>query len=238
MTKSVRVEPEAYRGAIICDFDATITTDDVCDALMKAFSDDRWRNIGKRYLKGELSHQELNEKFVSFLDATPGQIDKFISLNISVRPGFNSFVEYCYANDYALFIVSSGWDYYIKKILAKFEKIQLLSVDNLSKIRGRRLFIICNKIRYLEDTRGWKIKSPSFPISFQSVPDKKFILISLKGLKYSPIVVIGDSMNDLKVALTADKVFARGELADLCERNGIHYKRFETFYDVIKGLNT
>ncbi len=237
MTKSARVESRSYRGAIICDFDATITTEDVCDALMENFSDSRWRNIGERYLKGELSHQDLNEKFISFLDATPDQIDKFVSQNISVRSGFHSFVEYCYAHDYALFIVSSGWDYYITKILSEFESVQLLSVDDLSKIKEHRLFIICNKIRYQENDHKWEIESPSFPTSPKSAPGKKFILTRLKELKYSPIVVIGDSRNDMEVALVADEIFARDSLADLCEHNGIRCKRFETFNDVIKGLD-
>ncbi len=238
MAKIAQLKTKSYKGAIICDFDATVTIEDVCDILMGAFSDGRWRNIGERYLKGELSHQDLNEKFISFLDVTPDQIDEFIIQNISVRPGFNNFVEYCYAHDYALLIVSSGWDYYITKILSEFNSIQLLSVNDLSKIKKHKLFIICNKIRYQENDHKWKIEPPSFPTSPKSAPDKKFILTSLKRLKYNPIVVIGDSMNDMEAALVADKVFARSELVDLCERNSIYYKRFETFYDVIQGLNS
>jgi len=238
MTKSTQVEPQSYKGAIICDFDATVTIEDVCDVLMKTFSDGRWRDIGEKYLKGELSHQELNKKFISFLDATPNQIDKFIGQNVSLRPGFNNFVEYCDMRGYALFIISNGWDYYIKKILYQFESMELFSTDDLLNIKRYQLFIICNKIRYHEDNHKWEIELPSFPTSHKSAPDKKFILTSLKELQYNPVVFIGDGVNDMEAAFVADEIFARGSLTDLCEHNGIRYKRFETFDDIIKGLAT
>lgn len=238
MTKITQARPTIHNDAIICDFDATVTTEDVCDLLMAEFGGERWRDVGEKYLRGELSHQELNKKFISFLEATPDQINKFISQNVSLRPGFNGFVEYCYTHDYALFIVSSGWNYYIKKILSQFESVELFSVEDLLRINKYQLFIICNKIQYQKSNNKWKIESPSFPNSLKSAPDKKFILTVLKNLHYNPVVVIGDSINDIEAASIADKVFARDSLADLCKHDDIRYKQFETFNDIIKGLDT
>ena len=51
-----------------------------------------------------------------------------------------------------------------------------------------------------------------------------------------PTVLVGDGTSDRKAALLADVVFAKGALADWCERNGVEHRRFETLADVQAAL--
>lgn len=46
------------------------------------------------------------------------------------------------------------------------------------------------------------------------------------------MLVIGDGQSDMCVASTADFVFAKGRLAEYCERNAIPYARFDSFAEL------
>ena len=46
------------------------------------------------------------------------------------------------------------------------------------------------------------------------------------------ILVIGDGQSDMCVAGTADFVFAKGRLAEHCERNNLPYARFDSFAEL------
>jgi len=49
------------------------------------------------------------------------------------------------------------------------------------------------------------------------------------GLK---VVYIGDGRSDREAAAEADLVFAKNELADYCQENGIKALRFDSFLDI------
>ncbi len=49
-------------------------------------------------------------------------------------------------------------------------------------------------------------------------------------------MLVGDGTSDRKAAMLADVVFAKGALADWCERNGVEHRRFDTLADVQAAL--
>jgi 2-hydroxy-3-keto-5-methylthiopentenyl-1-phosphate phosphatase len=53
------------------------------------------------------------------------------------------------------------------------------------------------------------------------------------------VVHIGNGrVSDLCGALAADVAFAKGSLADVLERRGARFARFETLHDVVAALET
>jgi len=113
--------------AIFCDFDETIATINVTDAVLEKYADPLWLEIQEDWLAGKLSAREVLEKQMPLLTVRQRDLDEFID-TIEIDPFFGEFARFCAGENSPLYILSDGFDYWIGKTLAR----ALSSMDGVS----------------------------------------------------------------------------------------------------------
>jgi 2-hydroxy-3-keto-5-methylthiopentenyl-1-phosphate phosphatase len=213
--------------AIFSDFDGTVTTTDVTDAVLAAFADPKWWEIQQDWIAGKLGAREVLEKQMPLIAASAAEIDRLID-SVEVDPRFADFALACAENGDALYILSDGFDYWIEKILGRalapyrglMERIGLYSCG--LKIEGDRA----------------KISFPYFPQGCEHgcATCKPGLFDRLRnGVERT--VVIGDGISDVRLAGKSDLILARGWLERFCRDERIPYRSFSDFRDVIRVVD-
>ena len=100
-----------------CDFDDTITVNNVSEELRKTYASEEWHGIEGGYKAGQFSVEESSRRQFVLIQATEDQIERHVIRTTIVRPGFSAFVKYCQGEGIQLAVVSSGVDLYIDPIL-------------------------------------------------------------------------------------------------------------------------
>ncbi|MSQ14527.1 MAG: HAD family hydrolase [Dehalococcoidia bacterium] len=207
--------------SIICDFDGTITNDDVAVAMLTAFGTGDWVRWYHAYLDGELSLEESLKRQFESVRATKRQLLEFVHTNTTIRPGFAEFVEFCQARGMPLVIASVGLDFYIRAVL----KEAGISIPELvcgnARFSGGRLHISYPDLGRDGLAAGIDLKERT--VERLREGDRT-------------IAYIGDGFPDFPAARRCDFVFARHNLADKCRENEVGYLPFDDFYDVLDGL--
>ncbi|MDP2637706.1 MAG: MtnX-like HAD-IB family phosphatase [Candidatus Levybacteria bacterium] len=224
-----------FQTAIVCDFDGTITLQDVTDEILNKFGDSSWHNIGELYSNGDIPHAEMNKRFVSLLLTTPTKLKNFLKETIQLRDGFTDFVNLCRKSNTPLIIISSGWDFYIK-----FSIKEAVFINNLDEISTRKMDsipVISNNIFYNKTNYKWYLKLPWSSHSCEiSSPCKGNITKLLREKGFNNIISIGNSETDICMAQESDLVFATGSLVDVCLKKSITFQRFQSFAEINKVL--
>lgn len=207
---------------VFVDFDGTITTQDVGEALFLKFGNLQIVDeVIRRWLNNEISSlqswslmcESVNnfnlKEFYDFLD------------NISIDPYFKEFINYCQANSINIYVVSDGFDLYIDYIL-KRENLSFLKVySNKLKVEGNKLI-------------------PIFPYPDEECKIcancKRNQVISNSG-DFEFNIYVGDGNSDTCPAQFCDLIFAKKSLLKFCEKNRITFSPFTNFMDVIEKIN-
>jgi 2,3-diketo-5-methylthio-1-phosphopentane phosphatase len=198
---------------IVCDFDGTITRTDVIDGILQRFADPSWETIENEWLAGDIGSRECLGRQLSLVKASPGELLGYFD-SIDIDPDFPDFVDHVIGLGASLEVVSDGIEQGIARILAR-HYVSLLP-------------ILANRLRQV-DHDSWRIDFPHASDACRAAAGNCKCK-STPGTKH--VLVIGDGQSDLCVAGTADFVFAKGRLAEHCERNGIAYARFDSFAEL------
>jgi 2-hydroxy-3-keto-5-methylthiopentenyl-1-phosphate phosphatase len=208
---------------IFCDFDGTVTKKDVwVDALGKFIKDKHAFNVVcEEFGKGLITSRECIKRELNLIEDFEFNVfDGFIDQQ-ELDDYFTDFVEYCSGNNFELYLLSEGLDYYIKYVLKKF---------------SLNLPFFCNTLR-TNNVDGKLKLSCEFPYSDENCNScgmsKRNILISnTNDLDKEISVFIGDGISDCCVSHYADIVFAKNSLASYCWKNNITYFDYKNFSDV------
>jgi len=209
-------EPRRRGEVIFCDFDGTITLEDVVDGLLGLYADDRWREIEKLWERGKIGSEEcLRLQLGCIGSLEERELLRFAS-GVEIDPGFRDFIDTASRNGVELYIVSDGFDFLIKLILLK---------NGISAIP-----VFANGLR----VRNSK-PVPSFPFRsgecrMKSGMCKCSIIDKYKGR--NAVTYIGDGESDVCAVRKADTVFAKDRLSTHCERSGIRFTGFTSFADI------
>lgn len=221
--------------AIICDFDGTITVQDVTDEILKKFADPSWRDIGGLYSNGIISHAEMNKRFAALLRVTPTELKSFLIETIQLRNGFTDFVNSCKELGILLIIVSSGWDFYIKSFIK--EAIFINNLDKISTFKKFSIPVISNHIFFNKVNYRWYLKLPWNLHSCKiSSPCKGTIVRFLKEKGINDTISIGNSETDICMVQESNQVFATNSLIDICIKNSIAFQGFKSFAEINRTL--
>ena len=198
-----------------CDFDDTITTGNVSQALREAFASGQWKRLEAQYAVGQFIVEKSNRQQFALVKASKEEIQEYVSRTVVVRPGFSQFVDHCREVGIGFTIVSSGLDLYIEAILCK------LGLPGLERYSGRgRVTAHGITVDYIDP---WGVDH-----------EEGFKLACLGYLKQrgQPIIYIGDGLFDIAPALEADYVIARDSLERHFDSMSLLHFTFDTFYDV------
>jgi 2,3-diketo-5-methylthio-1-phosphopentane phosphatase len=216
------------RLAIFCDFDDTITRTNVTDTVLERFADPLWSEIQEDWLAGRLSAREVLQKQMPLITVRPRALDALID-SIEVDPFFAEFAMFCAKQNYSLYILSDGFDYWIERILGR-----ALSATNgaFKKIR-----VFACSLNLKENKAA--ISFPYFPQGcVHGCATCKPTLFEQLKAGAEKTVVIGDGVSDLLLAKSADLVLAKNGLREFCRREGIAFHAFNDFRGVLQIIGS
>ena len=204
---------------IQCDFDGTITRNNLSVLLREKYARGDWQRIDSDYLHGHLTVEQSNKLQFSLIKEPKEKLQEFVLQHIEVRPGFVEFVRYCRESAIPFVIVSSGLDFYIEPILLE------IGMPDLELHCGRTSFSHDGIDVAYYDPKGNTINQGF----------KKMYSAWLKK-RGKNIIYIGDGLSDLEAACQADHVFATGHLVKLLGTQSITCSSFSDFHDLLHQL--
>ncbi len=207
------------RTLVQCDFDGTITVEDEAFLLLDAYADGDWRKILAEYREGKISVGQFNSLAFAMVKTDKKTLIDFVRRTVKIRPGFAELISLCRRNSFRLIIVSNGLDFYIKEILRNVgsEEVELRAAKTWFNTGGLEVKYIGPDGRQLND-------------GFKEAYTRSFLN---QGYR---VVYVGNGLSDMPSAKLAHRVFAIGELLELCRDTNLTCTPFADLKDVVIGL--
>jgi len=202
--------------AFISDFDGTLTKKDFYKIMSEAYLKEDYLPLFKAWKNGEMKDRDYLSYVFNNVKRSEADIHEDI-LNIPFDPFAKDFIEKVKAAGGDFIVVSAGTSYYIDKI---FEKHSIEGVD-----------VYSNKGIFKDNGIYFDLDESSEFYSDRYGIDKLSVVEKLKD-NYKKIFYAGDSEPDIKPALVADVVFAKGELVELLKKEKKEFIEFEDFSEV------
>jgi 2-hydroxy-3-keto-5-methylthiopentenyl-1-phosphate phosphatase len=212
--------PQADKVLIQCDFDGTVTPEDMSYLLLDTYAGGDWRALLEQYRQGKISVGCFNASAFTMIKEGEDTLKSFVRQNYEIRPGFKQAVGYCRGKGFRFVIVSNGLDFYIKTVLKTIglEDIELHAA----------------KTQFSPDGVDARYIGPQGD-EMQNDFKKAYIEDYLKqGYR---IAYIGNGDSDIPSAGLSHHVFATDALLQHYQANGLECTPFEDFEQVLAGLN-
>ena len=200
---------------IQCDFDGTITRNNLSVLLREKYARGDWQKIDSDYLHGQLTVEQSNKLQFTLIKEPRERLQEFVRQHIELRPGFVEFVRYCQEISIPFVIVSSGLDFYIEPVLAQ------IGVPDLE--------LHCGQTSFGRDGIAVSYTDPEGNIINEGFKSKYLTWLRKRGKN---VIYLGDGLSDFEAARQADHVFATGHLLDLLSREPVICNEFSDFYDL------
>jgi 2-hydroxy-3-keto-5-methylthiopentenyl-1-phosphate phosphatase len=205
---------------IVCDFDGTVTVEDVSDLIWNDFYDGNWReDLLPAYEAGRVSTLELMNGGYGKIDRSPEHLLDHLRGKVNLRAGFLRLAEHARERGWRIHVASCGLEFYIRALLPPG-----ISYD-------------C----YIgEFEKVWRVRLPAGMTLAPGEDFKVSVLERLRaGRERERSVYVGDGRNDLSAAATCDHVFAveGSELAELCRKAGLPFASFSRFDEILTALS-
>jgi len=202
-----------------CDFDGTITEEDVSFLLLDIFAQGDWRQVLRDYKEHKISVSNFNTQVFAMIKADRLTLLKAIEGKVRFRSGFKDLVAYCSRRDFRLVIASNGLAFYIRALLKEFglEKVEIYAADTKFHIDGL-------KVQYIGPDGN------QMDNGLKEAYIKSFLE---QGYR---VIYVGDGDSDIHPAKNAHQILARDELLSYCMNNNLKCKSFDDIHDVIRAL--
>lgn len=203
-----------------CDFDGTISTQDVTDMVLERFALPEWHKVEEDWINGRIQASECMRRQVALIRAGREALDTFLD-KVEIDAHFLDFKRFCLSHDIKLTVVSDGVDYFIRRVLAKHG---MLDID-----------VIANRLMIVSEG-GALAFSLAQPYASKSCHAGSGVCKCAVVASAGPHFYVGDSRSDFCVAHEAMVVFAKYKLVDYCEGNRIPYVAYEDFSGVTRTV--
>jgi len=206
---------------ILCDFDGTISKQDVTDTLLEKFASPEWEEIETAWREGLINSHECMSEQYALVRASQTELDAFLK-TIKIDPHFKDFLDYCRTEKHPLTVISDGFDYYIDRIFDNHGIKDIEIFSNHLEFKGGSIVTEfphtneeCNTCGNCKTTIFHTFKTPE-----------------------NKIVYIGDGWSDRCIAHESDVIFAKHKLITYCHERGLDYTPYTTFADILKEMRT
>ena len=200
---------------ILCDFDNTITTEDVTNLLWDEFGLPNWRErLLPKYRAGQATTLELMDEGWRSIGLAERELLAVATSRIGLRDGFLDFVDQCARRDWPFHVISCGIDWYLRAFLPPS-----VTFTSYTGVRDE----------------GWRVRLPAGFLLPAGADFKIHVMRQMQAAHPDhEAVFIGDGRNDYPIARECDRVFAlRGStLATLCREGGVDAQEFESFREI------
>jgi len=203
-----------------CDFDGTVTEEDISFFLLDAFAQGDWRQLLREYKEHRMSVGEFNTKAFAMVKADKHTLLEALKGGVKVRAGFHELVNYCLEKGFRLVIVSNGLDFYIMAVLKDLglRNVEVYAAQASFHTEGMKVQYVGPDGKRLND-------------GFKEVYIKSFLKLGYR------VIYMGNGDSDVAPAKYAHYVFATGDLLAYCRESNLKYKPFESFLDAVRELN-
>jgi 2-hydroxy-3-keto-5-methylthiopentenyl-1-phosphate phosphatase len=206
---------------IQCDFDGTITEEDMGFLLLDTFAQGDWRKWLQQYRENEISVGEFNSKAFATVKGGREELLEAVMGRVKLRDGFHELVSYCQGEDFRLVIVSNGLDFYIASILND------AGLGDIEAHAARTWFHPGGlEVQYIGPD-GTPLDS-----DFKAAYTRLFLK---EGYQ---VVYVGNGPSDITPASLAQHIFARDGLLDYCQERSLPCQPFDDLNDVVRGLGS
>lgn len=206
---------------ILCDFDGTVSVEDITDSVLERFGRPGWQDIEQAWKRGEIGSRECMERQIALIDASREEFDAHLD-GMAIDRAFPAFAEAVREAGMPMAIVSDGLDHAIRRILGHYGLADLPILANRLEPVG---------------ARGWKLGFPHASATCRSGHCKCATAGNAAAARRR-VLVIGDGASDFCVAGEADLVFAKHRLIEHCRAAGIPYVPITSFADALDLLPT
>lgn len=203
----------------MCDFDGTISVEDVIDSLLDRFGRPGWERLEQDWRAGVIGSRECMGGQVALLEMTRDELRDHLA-ELWIDHAFPDFVAETRRRGVPLRIVSDGLDMAIHQILGRYDLDDLpLAANHLSQ----------------QSDRGWQLSSPFRSTGCRSGTCKCACVEQARG-GGAKTLLIGDGASDFCAADRVDFVFAKNRLVEHCRAAGIPYVPITGFEDALEFL--
>lgn len=202
-----------------CDFDGTITMDDVSFLLLDAFADGDWRQLLEQYKEGKIPVGQFNMQAFAMVKSDRRTLLDFMKDKVEIRAGFNELLSYCQQQGFRFVIVSNGLNFYIEDILKG------MGITNIKVFAAQTRF----------DPKGVEVKyigpdGDELQDNFKVAYTRLFLNMGYQ------VIYLGNGISDLSPASQSHHVFATGELSDACKQANVNCTVFTDLNEVVRRL--
>ena len=206
------------RTLVQCDFDGTVTEEDVSFLLLDAFASGDWKHLLRQYQEGKITVGQFNREAFAMVTADKQTLRR-VKDEVKVRTGFHELVAFCRRRGFRLVIVSNGLDFYIGEILKDIGLGDIEAFAAKTEFRPDGL-----KVQYIGPDGGL------VDVGFKDAYVKFFLS---QGYR---IIYIGNGVSDVSPARQCHYIFATGALRTKCEEARLGCIPFTDFNDVVRVL--
>lgn len=213
------ITPQPTKTLVQCDFDGTITEDDVSYLILDNFGQGDWRQLLQEYMEHRISVEQFNTQAFAMVKADKPTLLQLIKGKVKIRDGFHELVAYCTKKGFRLVIVSNGLEFYIEAILKE------IGLENIEAHAAQAQFHPSGMEAQYIGPDGKRLSD--------GLKEAYIELFMRQGYK---VAYVGNGDSDIIPAQSAHCVFARGELLTYCKQSGLEYIPFDSLFDVIEVL--
>jgi len=210
--------------SLFVDFDHTITMDDVGNRIYTYFSRGENEPLVKKWLKREISTHEC---LIKEAGLCRGTYDEFIAYvdKFEIDHGFKNLIALCRGEQVPMYILSDGLDFYINRILSRYDIYDVPVYCNVAQFSGNRMQVLL----------------PYWTAKCASCGNCKGERIRKLKRQDDIVIYVGDGLSDLCGTKEADIIFAKDDLASFLQsesRNFIEYNDLYMVTDRLKEIFT
>jgi len=202
-----------------CDFDGTLTEEDVSFLILERFAEGDWKSILRDYQDGKIPVGEFNYRAFSMVKKDRAALEKLVRDEAKLRPGLHELIEYCRSKDIAMVVVSNGLDFYIKALLGHngFGRVEIAAARTLFTPDGL-------------DSRYYDPDNNELLNEFKACYTRRFID---QGYK---VLYAGNGPSDIPASRLAAHTFAAESLLEFYKRQKLPHTPFHDLNDIVAGL--
>jgi 2-hydroxy-3-keto-5-methylthiopentenyl-1-phosphate phosphatase len=205
---------------ILCDFDGTISVEDVIDSLLDRFGRPGWEVLEQDWRAGRIGSRECMSGQVALLRMTRDELDEHLR-EMWIDHAFPGFVARVRELGVPIRVVSDGLDVAIHQILGRY------NLDDLP--------LAANHLSPATPPCEWQLTSP-FQADGCRSGTCKCACVAQARASTSKVLLIGDGASDFCAADRVDFVFAKHRLIEHCRAAGIDYVPITGFEDALEFL--
>ncbi len=210
---------EVSKTLVQCDFDGTITEEDISFPMLDAFADGDWQQLFREYEEGKISVGRCNTLAFAMVKADRQSLLEIVMSKMKVRSGFHELVACCRRKGFRFVVVSNGLDFYIEEILRDIGLADIEAFAAETQFHPDGL-----AVQYIGPD-GSRLDS-DFKVAYVN----SFLR---EGYR---IIYAGNGNSDIAPARQCSHIFATGALLDYCRQTNLNCTPFTDFSEVVSVL--